>query len=75
MFEQVKNSNWGGSTNIDLANKKIAYLLSEYKKINSEFTGEITHVIITDGMFNIHLYVDGTMNIILIFIIMIHQVI
>lgn len=52
IFSLVMNSEWGGSTNIDKANLKLATIMSNYKKINPSFSGEITHIIFTDGQFN-----------------------
>jgi len=52
IFLQVKNSEWGGSTDIDKANRKLAGMMHNYKKINPEFSGQITHIIFTDGQFN-----------------------
>jgi len=52
IYNKVHYSPWGGSTNIDKANKKLANLMNDYKTINSEFTGEITHIIFTDGQFD-----------------------
>ena len=52
IFKKVKNSDWGGSTNIDKANSKLAGMMNDYKQINPEFTGQINHIIFTDGQFN-----------------------
>ena len=52
IFRKVKSSPWGGSTNIDKANRKLAGMMNDYKKINPEFTGQINHIIFTDGQFN-----------------------
>ena len=52
IFNLVMKSEWGGSTNIDKANLKLATIMSNYKKINPSFSGEITHIIFTDGQFN-----------------------
>lgn len=51
-FIKVKEAKWGGSTDIDKANQKLAFLMNEYKKINPEFSGQISHIIFTDGQFN-----------------------
>ena len=52
IFRKVKNSPWGGSTDIDKANRKLAGMMNDYKKSNPEFTGQINHIIFTDGQFN-----------------------
>lgn len=52
IFGKVIRTNWGGCTNIDKANLKLAQLMRDYKKINPDFSGEITHIIFTDGQFN-----------------------
>jgi len=52
IFQKVKSSDWGGSTDIDKANRKLAGMMNDYKKINPDFSGQITHIIFTDGQFN-----------------------
>jgi hypothetical protein len=52
IFDKVKSSDWGGSTDIDKANQKLATIMNDYKKINPAFSGQITHIIFTDGQFN-----------------------
>ena len=52
IFLHVKNSEWGGSTDIDKANRKLAEMMRDYKKINPDFSGQVNHIIFTDGQFN-----------------------
>lgn len=52
IFQYVRSSDWGGSTDIDKANRKLAEMMRDYKKINPEFSGQINHIIFTDGQFN-----------------------
>lgn len=52
MFMNVKDTNWGASTDILKANKLIVDLMKGYKQHNPDFNANMTHVIITDGQFN-----------------------
>lgn len=52
MFINVKDTNWGTSTDILKANKLIVDLMKGYKYHNPKFNANITHVILTDGQFN-----------------------
>ena len=47
IFQHVKNSEWGGNTDIDKANQKLAGMMHDYKKINPDFSGQINHIIFT----------------------------
>jgi hypothetical protein len=51
-FRQTLHSNWGGSTDIDKANKLIASLMNKYKMENPTFDAQVNHIIFTDGQFN-----------------------
>lgn len=52
MFTNVKDTNWGMSTDILKANRLIVDLMKGYKQHNPDFNANVTHVIITDGQFN-----------------------
>jgi hypothetical protein len=51
-YNYVKNSNWGGSTDIDKANQLIVDIMNKHREKNPEYKGEIKHIIFTDGQFN-----------------------
>jgi hypothetical protein len=51
-YNYVKNSNWGGSTDIDKANMLIIDIMNKHREKNPDYKGEIKHIIFTDGQFN-----------------------
>jgi len=51
-FIAAISSPWGGSTNIDAANKMLLTLMCRVKAQDPEFNGRVSHVIFSDMQFN-----------------------
>ena len=49
---QVKNSPWGGNTDMDKANQLLIKVMTKVRKHNKSFDGRICHIIHTDGQFD-----------------------